>query len=56
MHKLRWSPDREMLLVNVVIANFLNDLSVDVDVRNVNVAVHVCAAVDLSIRFSTGIV
>jgi hypothetical protein len=40
-------PDREMMLVTVVITNVLNDLTVDVDVRNVNVAVQVCAAVDL---------
>jgi hypothetical protein len=40
-------PDREMMLVTVVITNVLNDLTVNVDVRNVNVAVQVCAAVDL---------
>lgn len=39
-------PDREMLgLVTVVITNLLNNLTVDVDVRNNNVAVQVCAAV-----------
>ena len=39
-------PDREMMLVTVVINNVLNNLSVDVDVRNVNVAVQVCAVVN----------
>ena len=38
-------PDREMMLVTVVITNVLNNLSVDVDVRNNNVAVQVCAVV-----------
>jgi hypothetical protein len=41
-------PDRHMLgLVTVVITNLLNNLSVDVTVRNNNVAVQICAAVDL---------
>ena len=40
-------PDREMMLVTVVITNVLNNLTVEVDVRNVNVAVQVCAAVNL---------
>ena len=40
-------PSRDMMLVTVVINNVLNNLTVDVDVRNVNVAVQVCAAVDL---------
>jgi hypothetical protein len=40
-------PDRTLPLVTVVIANVLNNLSIDVDVRNVNVAVQVCAAVNL---------
>ena len=40
-------PDREMLLVTVIINNVLNNLSIDVDVRNVNVAVQVCAVVNL---------
>ncbi len=38
-------PDREMLLVTVVITNLLNNLSIDVDVRNNKVAVQVCAVV-----------
>lgn len=38
-------PDRTLPLVTVVITNLLNNLSVEVDVRNVNVAVQVCAAV-----------
>lgn len=38
-------PDREMMLVTIVITNLLNNLSVDVDVRNNNVAVQVCAVV-----------
>lgn len=47
-------PDRELMapvgqlgLINVVITNLLNDLSVDVDVRNIAVAVQVCAVVEL---------
>ena len=39
-------PDREMMLVTVIINNVLNNLSIDVDVRNVNVAVQVCAVVN----------
>jgi hypothetical protein len=38
-------PDRNMLLVTVVITNVLNNLSIEVDVRNNNVAVQVCAVV-----------
>ena len=38
-------PDRDTMLVTVVITNVLNDLSVDVDVRNINVALQVCAVV-----------
>jgi hypothetical protein len=39
-------PERDMMaLVTVVITNLLNNLSVDVDVRNNNVAVQVCAVV-----------
>jgi hypothetical protein len=38
-------PDREMMLVTIVITNLLNNLSVDIDVRNNNVAVQVCAIV-----------
>jgi hypothetical protein len=39
-------PDRQMLaLVTVVITNLLNNLSVDVDIRNNNVALQVCAVV-----------
>jgi len=41
-------PDREMLgLITVVITNVLNNLSVDVTVKNNKVAVQVCAVVDL---------
>ena len=40
-------PDREMLLVTIVIANVLSGNDVDIDVRNVNVGVQVCAAVNL---------
>jgi hypothetical protein len=39
-------PDREMMLVTIVITNLLNNLSVDVDVRNNNVAVQVCAVIN----------
>jgi len=40
-------PDREMMLVTIVITNLLNGLHVDVDVKNINVAVQVCAVVDV---------
>ena len=41
-------PKREMLgLVTVVITNVLNNLSVSLKVQNNNIAVQVCAAVDL---------
>ena len=40
-------PQREMLLVTVVITNVLNNLSVEIPIRNNNVAVQVCAAVEL---------
>jgi hypothetical protein len=40
-------PDREMMLVTIVITNVLNNLSIDVDVKNNNVAVQVCAVVNL---------
>jgi hypothetical protein len=38
-------PDRNMLLVTIVITNILNNLSIDVDVKNNNVAVQICAVV-----------
>lgn len=38
-------PDRETMLITVVITNLLNNLSIDVDVRNNNVAIQVCAVV-----------
>ncbi len=37
-------PDREMMLVTVVITNLLNNNTVEIDVRNINVAAQVCAA------------
>ena len=40
-------PDNAAALITVVITNVLNNLSVDVDVQNNNVAVQVCAAVEL---------
>jgi hypothetical protein len=47
-------PNRDMFLVTVVIANSLNDV-IDVDVRNVNVAVQVCAIVELiNVELLTG--
>ena len=36
-------PDRETMLVTIVITNVLNNLTIDVDVRNVNVAAQICA-------------
>jgi hypothetical protein len=40
-------PDREMMLVTIVITNVLNNLSIEVDVRNNKIAVQVCAIVGL---------
>jgi len=40
-------PDRELMLVTIVITNLLNNLSVDIDVKNNNVAVQVCAIVQI---------
>jgi hypothetical protein len=48
-------PDREMLLVTVVITNVLNNLSVDIDVRDINVAAQICAAVLSSGKFTCSI-
>ncbi len=38
-------PDRETMLVTVVITNLLNNNAVEIDVRNVNIAAQICAAV-----------
>jgi len=38
-------PDRELALVTVVIGNLLSNNTVTIDVRNVNVAAQICAAV-----------
>jgi hypothetical protein len=38
-------PNREMPLVTVVIGNLLSNNTVEIDVRNVNVAAQICAAV-----------
>jgi hypothetical protein len=38
-------PDREMLLITVVITNVLNNLSIDIVVRDVNVGAAICAAI-----------
>ena len=40
-------PNRELLLVTIVLTNVLNNLSVDIDVKNNMVAVQVCAAVEI---------
>jgi hypothetical protein len=40
-------PNRDMFLITVVVTNVLNNLSVDVDVRNINIALQVCAVVEL---------
>ena len=38
-------PDREMMaLVTIVITNLLNNNTVTIDVRNINVAAQICAA------------
>lgn len=38
-------PDRTLPLVTVVITNVLNNLTIDVDVRDIQVALQVCAVV-----------
>lgn len=38
-------PSRDMMLVTIVITNLLNNLSIDVDVKNNKVAIQVCAIV-----------
>ena len=38
-------PDREMMLVTIIINNVLNNNTVEIDVRNVNVAAQICAAI-----------
>jgi hypothetical protein len=40
-------PARETMLVTIVITNVLNHLTVDIPIKNNNVAVQVCAAVGL---------
>lgn len=38
-------PERKLPLVTIVITNLLNNLSIDIDVKNNNIAVQVCAVV-----------
>ena len=38
-------PNRDLMLVTVVITNLLNNNTVEIDVRNIQVAAQVCAAV-----------
>lgn len=38
-------PDRDLMLVTVVITNVLNNLRVEIDVRNIDIAAQICAAV-----------
>jgi hypothetical protein len=38
-------PDRALALVTIVITNVLNNLTINIDVRNNNVALQVCAVV-----------
>src|SRR4051812_46001595 len=40
-------PPRETMLVTIVINNVLNNLSIDIPIRNNNVAVQVCAVVNV---------
>ena len=40
-------PARETLLVNVIINNVLNNINIDIDVKNNKVAVQICAVVAL---------
>jgi hypothetical protein len=45
-------PDREMLLVTIVITNLLNNNEVTVTLRNIDIAAQVCAALLATARFS----
>jgi hypothetical protein len=45
-------PNREMLLVTVVVTNLLNNNTVSVDVSNNQVAVQVCAVVQAITAFT----
>ena len=45
-------PQRDTMLVTIVITNLLNNLRVEVDVRDVNVAAQVCAQLIATGRFS----
>ena len=38
-------PNREMMLVTIVITNLLNNNTVNIEVKNNNVAVQICAVV-----------
>jgi hypothetical protein len=38
-------PDREMLLITVVITNLLNNNTVTIDVRDINVGAAICAGI-----------
>jgi hypothetical protein len=38
-------PDREMLLITVIITNLLNNNTVEITVRDVNVGASICAAI-----------
>ena len=40
-------PDREMMQIVVVITNLLNNTTIDIDVRNNNIAVQICAIVEV---------
>jgi hypothetical protein len=46
-------PERTLPLVTVVITNVLNNLTVEIDVRNVDIAAQICAAVLASDTFLT---
>ena len=45
-------PPRDLMLVTIVITNVLNNLTVDIDVRNVNIAAQICAALLSTGRFT----
>ncbi len=44
-------PDRESMQVVVIITNLIRDITVTVDVRNVDVAAQICAALLATGRF-----
>ena len=49
-------PNRDLMLVTVVITNLLNNNTVNIDISDINVAAQICAAVLSSGRFDCEVV